>query len=208
MKRNGKMGLRHFLLLSASIALSPFSIAQSEGRTGWTTLIANGSGLENFDIVGGANWRIDEDAIVADDGSGGFLVTKQPYKDFVLEVEFWADATTNSGIYFRCEDASTITDTSCYEANIFDQRPEAQFGTGAIVHISAVAQPYPAGEQWNTLRITAIGSHLTVTLNGVQTANVRDTKLRKGVIALQYGVLPNSVRGGAIKWRKVEIKPL
>jgi hypothetical protein len=208
MKWNGKTGSGRRLLLSALIAFAPLSIAQSDGRTGWTTLIANGSGLENFDVVGGANWRIDDDAIVADDGSAGFLVTKQTYKDFALEIEFWADATTNSGIYFRCADAATITDTSCYEANIFDQRPEAQFGTGAIVHIAPVAQPYPAGERWNTLRITAIGSHLTVTLNGVQTANVRDTKLHNGVIALQYGVLPNDVRGGAIKWRKVEVKPL
>lgn len=208
MKPNGKIDSCRTLLLSAFIAFSSFSMAESEGRTGWTVLVADGVGLENFERIGSANWRIDDDAIAADDGGAGFLVSKQSYKDFVLEAEFWADPTTNSGIYFRCADAGTITDTSCYEANIFDQRPEAQFGTGAIVHISPVTQPYPVGGRWNTVRITAIGSHLTVTLNGVQTANVRDTKLHKGVIALQYGLLSNDARGGAIKWRKVEVKPL
>jgi|KBSSwiStaDraftv2_1062776.scaffolds.fasta_scaffold144367_2 hypothetical protein len=183
--------------------------AQPSQKSGWITLIANGNGIENFESVGDANWRTEGDAIVADNGSGGFLVTKQSYKDFLLVAEFWADDNTNSGIYFRCAKADAITDTSCYEANIFDQRPEAKFGTGAIVHIAPITELHASGKRWNTLRITAIGSQLTVVLNDVQTANVRNTNLVKGPIALQYGTLPpNDARGGAIKWRKLEIKPL
>ena len=33
-----------------------------------------------------------------------------------------------------------MTDRTCYEANIFDQRPDPSFGTGAIVHL-AIAAP-------------------------------------------------------------------
>ena len=31
------------------------------------------------------------------------------------------DSTANSGVFLRCQDPGTITDTSCYEANIFDK---------------------------------------------------------------------------------------
>jgi hypothetical protein len=39
-------------------------------------------------------------------------------------VEFWASDDANSGIFLRCQDPTTITDRSCYEANIFDQRKD------------------------------------------------------------------------------------
>ena len=58
-----------------------------------------------------------------------------------------------------------------------------------------------AGGQWNTYEITAKGSQLTVVLNGVQTANVRDTQHARGHVALQWG-------SGIVKFRKVQIKPL
>ena len=51
-------------------------------------------------------------------------------------------------------------------------------------------------------------SQLTVVLNGVQTANVQDSQHAQGPFALQFGNGPNDAPGGAIKWRKVQIKPL
>jgi hypothetical protein len=65
-----------------------------------------------------------------------------------------------------------------------------------------------AGGKWNTYEITAKGSQLTVVLNGVQTANVQNSQLTQGPVALQFGSGPNDAPGGVIKWRKVQIKPL
>src|SRR5687767_6407523 len=104
----------------------------------YTNLLDGEKGLENFDRVGDANWRAEGGAIVADKGKGGHLVTKKSYKDFVIRAEFWADHNTNSGIYMRCADANKITDKSCYEANIFDQRPDPSYGTGGSVHVAKV----------------------------------------------------------------------
>jgi hypothetical protein len=180
----------------------------SEG--GWVTLIDGGKGLDNWDRVGDANWRVEDNAIVADKGKGGFLVSKSSYKDFQLRAEFWADHNTNSGIYMRCADPKVITDKSCYEANIFDQRPDPTYGTGGVVHLAPVSQPMPkAGGKWNTYEITAKGPQLVVVLNGVQTAKLDDKQFAQGPIALQYGSLPpKGEPGGAIKWRKVQIRPL
>ena len=131
----------------------------------------------------------------------GFLVSKNSYQDFVIRVEFWVSDDANSGIYMRCADPKNITDKSCYEANIFDQRPDPSFGTGAIMHITKVSPMPKAGGKWNTYEITVKGPRLTVLLNGIQTVDVQDSKFGSGPIALQWG-------RGVVKFRKVQIKPL
>jgi hypothetical protein len=181
----------------------------SGGDAGWVTLIDGTAGLDNWNRVGDANWRAEDGAIVADSGKGGFLVSKNSYKDFQIRAEFWADHNANSGIYMRCADPKVITDKRCYEANIFDQRPDPTYGTGGIVHIAPVTSMLKAGGKWNVYEITAKGPQLIVVLNGVQTAKVEHSQFAQGPIALQYGTLPpKGDPGGAIKWRKVQIKPL
>jgi hypothetical protein len=179
------------------------------GGGGWTALIDGEKGLENWNRIGDANWRAEGGAIVADKGKGGFLVSKAPYKDYQLRVEFWADHSTNSGIFMRCADPGKITDKSCYEANIFDRRPDPSYGTGGIVHHAKVSAPLKAGGKWNVYEITARGPKLTVVLNGTQTAELEHRQFASGPIALQFGSLPpTGAPGGAIKWRKVQIRPL
>src|SRR3972149_5602237 len=189
------------------IALMAFGFASSsygQADAGWITLIDGGTGLDNWNRVGDANWRAAEGAIQADqktDKAASFLVTKKSYTDFQIRVEFWASDDANSGIYMRCADGKAPTDKTCYEANIFDQRPDPTYGTGAIVHIAAVSPMPKAGGKWNTYDITVKGTRLTVTLNGVRTVDVEDSKLPTGPIALQYAA-------GVVKFRKVQIKPL
>src|SRR5499433_631145 len=79
--------------------------------TGWTTLIDGDKGMDNFTPVGDANWRAEDGAIVADKGKGGFLLSKSSYKDFQIRAEFWADHTTNSGVFIRCSNPEKITAT-------------------------------------------------------------------------------------------------
>ena len=178
--------------------------------SGWDTLIDGEKGLENFNRVGDANWRAEGGAIVADQAkTGGFLVTKKSYKDFQIRAEFWADHTTNSGVFMRCEDPGKITDKTCYEANIFDQRPDQTYATGGIVHRGKVLQPVKAGGQWNVFEITAQGSKMTVVLNGTKTAEIDNVEFPSGPFALQYGTLPpKGEPGGAIRFRKVQIRAL
>jgi hypothetical protein len=194
------------LLLVGLTMLGCASSGQS--GSGWTTLIEGNSGLDNWTRVGDANWRAQDGAIVADKGKGGFLVSKKSYKDFQIRVDFWADHTTNSGIFIRCADPAKIGAENSYEVNIYDQRPDPSYGTGGIVNFAKVAPMPKAGGKWNTYEITAKGSQLTVTLNGVQTVNIQDSKFAQGPFALQFGNGPQDAPGGAIKWRKVQIREL
>jgi hypothetical protein len=191
------------------IALTVFGCAQMSSLmdTGWVTLIDGDKGLDNFNRVGDANWRAEGGVIVADKGKGGFLVSKNSYKDFEIRAEFWADLNANSGIYMRCADPKVITDKSCYEANIYDERGDPSFGTGAIQHITKASPMLKAGGKWSTYEITVKGTQLTVVLNGVQTATAQHSQFAQGPIALQFGN-QGKEPGGAIKYRKVQIKPL
>ena len=171
----------------------------------WVTLIDGGKGLENFTPVGDANWRVEDGAIVADHKDSkpsAFLMTKESYGDYELRAEFWVSHDANSGIYMRCANGAAPTDTTCYEANIYDERPDPSYGTGAITNFVKVSELNRTGGQWNKFEITVKGSHIEVRLNGKQTAVFDDaTKMKSGAFGLQYAQ-------GVVKFRKVEVKPL
>jgi hypothetical protein len=42
----------------------------------------------------------------------------------------------------------------------------------------------------------------------VKTAEIDNAEFLSGPIALQFGNLPNNVPGGAIRFRKVQVRPL
>jgi len=183
------------------------SMYDSVMDTGWVTLIDGEKGLDNFNRVGDANWRGEDGAIVADKGKGGFLVTKKSYKDFQIRAEFWVGPNANSGIYMRCANPAVITDKSCYEANIYDDRADPSFGTGAIQHITKASPMLKAGGKWSTMDVTIKGTQITVMLNDVQTATAQHSQFAQGPIALQFGS-HGKLPGGVVKFRKLQIKPL
>ena len=177
--------------------------------TGWVTLIdgTEASMKNNFYPSGTpANWRSADGVVLADKGGKGtsHLVTKNSYRDFQIWAEFWADHTTNSGIFIRIADPKEIGSKNSYEVNIYDQRKDPSYGTGAIVNFAKVDPMPKAGGKWNTFLITAKGDNLIVQMNGAETVNVRDGKFREGPFSLQYG----GGDSGAIKWRKVMVRPL
>jgi 3-keto-disaccharide hydrolase len=194
------------LMLAAAATLPASHNALAQAAQGWTPMMDGKSLDDHWKKIGEADWKIEDGAAVANKGTG-YLVSKQPYGDFQLKVEFWADDDTNSGIFIRCADPEKIGSATCYEVNIFDKRPEAAYGTAAIVDVAKVEPMPKAAGKWNTFEITAQGPHLVVVFNGTKTVDVQDSKHGKGVIALQHAAGADK-KEGAIKFRKVEIKPL
>lgn len=192
-----------FITLTATLLFTASSVANQANNI--ESLINGEQGLENWQQIGSGNWRAENGAIVADAGNG-FLVTKKSYQDFKLTAEFWADHTTNSGIFIRADDSTYINAYSAYEINIFDQRSNPLYGTGGIVGVSSVDPMPKAGGKWNTYEIVAKGNQLTVIFNGKETANLSSDRHDKGPVALQIG--PGAGATGAIKWRKLSIESL
>lgn len=190
--------------LAAALALAGCASMGHGTGHGWVTLIDGDKGLENWTPVADANWRAEDGAIVADHKAGkasAFLVSRKSYSDFQLHAEFWVSHDANSGIYMRCTNGANPTDTTCDEANLFDERPDPRYGTGAITHLAAVSPMPKAGGKWSTYDITVKGAHVTVVLNGEKTAEIGDSKLTSGPIALQYAA-------GVVKFRKVRVRPI
>lgn len=163
----------------------------------WTTLF-DGSSLNGWKQDGDANWQLSEGSVHADSGSG-FLLTDASYGDFDLELEFWVTPDANSGIFIRCADPAQIGAATCYEVNIFDQRPDPSYRTGAIVDVAEPMVHIDTGNRWNNYAIAAHGRHLTVTLNGQRTVDVENDRFTAGPIALQYGA-------GRVMFRNVRIR--
>jgi hypothetical protein len=203
LKRTYMRALALAFIVFAATALHLPSTALSQTGDGWTQLF-DGKTLGDWDMVGEANWRVEDGAIVADkltSKSAAHLVSKTKYKDFMIYVEFWSSDDANSGVFLRCQNPKEITDKSCYEAKILDQRKDPSYGTGGIVNFAEVNPMPKAGGKWNTYEITAKGRQITLLLNGQKTADLKNGLFAEGVLTLQYG-------SGVMKFRKVAIKPL
>jgi hypothetical protein len=160
--------------------------------------LLDGTSLAAWTTTGDANWQLSDGAVTADMGLG-FLVTRQSYGDFELEVEFFVSPDANSGVFLRCANPAKPGAMTCYEVNIFDQRKDATYRTGAIVGVAKPNVQMDAGNRWNTYHIEVHGRHLVVKLNGQTTVDVEDDKLGFGSIGLQYAA-------GQVKFRNVRIR--
>jgi len=206
---------RRTLITAAPLAAAVLGVARpgpSRAQAGWVALF-NGRDFTGWDRIGTANWRIEDGAMVADRGNG-FLVSRDSHANFALRVEVWADTATNSGIFIRATDPASIGSGNAYEVNLWDERPEQRYGTGAIVGVGAVDPMPRAGGRWNLFEITAQGDTFTVVLNGQTTVDkARDGKHAAGRIALQHGDGLKDDKGvvndrGVVRFRKVEIRTL
>jgi hypothetical protein len=177
-------------------------LASAWGQAGSIALF-NGQNLDGWKAEGGIAWTVTDQAIVASGSGDGFLVTENEYRDFQLSVEFWVDATTNSGIFIRCRDRSRIHPETCYELNIWDDHPQQDMRTGAVVmHVMPPLARVETKGRWNNYEITAKGASIEVKVNGVTTAVLQAAESSAGPIALQHW------GSGTVKFRKVELREL
>jgi hypothetical protein len=159
--------------------------------------------LAAFDKVGGANWTFVDGEARASSGSAiGFLVSKESFRDFELSAEVFVGDPHNSGIFVRCADRAAITATSCYEANIFDKRPDQSGRTGAVPgYFTPPLAQVDAANRWTAMTVRAVGARITITLNGIKTVDADGPLLNEGPIALQWGE-------GDVRFRNVRVKRL
>jgi hypothetical protein len=163
----------------------------------------DGESLDGWQVEGPIEWTVTDGEIVASGSGDGFLVSDREYGDFHLLVEFRVDATTNSGIFIRCQDRSRIHPQTCYELNIWDEHPQPRARTGAIVmkFMPPMAEVETVG-RWSTLDVTARGASIEVKVNGTTTALLEDADPAAGFIALQHWA------AGTVKFRRVVLENL
>ena len=172
----------------------------ADSRQGWVRLF-DGQSLFGWEIAGDANWRVEEGAIVVDEGEIGLLNTSVPWQDFELRMEFRTSATTNSGIFLRTPTHPQDPASDCYEVNIAP--PDNPFPTGSIV--GRVRSPLPLEldeSAWHLIEMRMVGDTLTVDIDGQRFSEFVDPQpLGPGRIGLQHNQ-------GPVAFRDVRVRPL
>ncbi len=168
-------------------------------REGWIRLF-DGHTLFGWVIGGNANFRVEDETIVADQGENCLLTTSTQWSDYELELQFQCDEETNSGVFVRTTlDPQDVT-TDCYEVNIAP--PSNPFPTGGVVQRTKGETFDTDPEKWHTMNILCDGSTLRVTIDGTVTCELDDaTRPTTGYIGLQH-------RDGRVAFKDIQLRPL
>ncbi len=181
----------------------------------------DGKTLDGWVQKGGkAEYTVMDGAIVGKtvvNTSNSFLCTKQVYSDFILELEFKVDARLNSGVQIRSNSFPEYRKGVVHGYQI-EIDPSSRSWTGGIYEESQRgwlytlkdnpdAQKAFKPDQWNKLRVEALGTTLKTWVNDVPTAHLYDTMTRTGLIALQVHSIGNNKEREGIEvcWRNIRI---
>lgn len=163
-----------------------------EFRGTWKPLW-DGKTFNGWHPIGVGQWTIEDGAIVgrkkAEEKDYGHLVSDQRFSDFVVRLKFKV-LQGNSGFYFRVEKAG-FSGVTGFQAEI-----EPGPLTGGLYETNGrawVVKPSPEVGQkafkpgeWNEMIVSAKGGDITVWVNGVKTAELKDDPgRREGHFALQ-----------------------
>lgn len=172
----------------------------------------DGKSLDGWTAIPGGTWQVSGGAIVGSQESSehrhGMLLSDQQYGDFVVRLKYKALAG-NSGFYFRAQRVDHPVSVKGFQAEI-DADGNDVGGLYETLGRAWVVQPkaediesYFKDKDWNDMTISAIGGDVTVTVNGVQTAVLKDDPSpRRGYFGMQ-------LHGGQnmrVRFKDLEIK--
>jgi len=164
--------------------------------------------FERWNVLGGAQWKIEESCVAGHYGRG-FLVSEGQYQDFHLWAYVKTSPEATGGIWIRWqserEPGILVT--------LLNDRHE-KHKTGSLVTLgrsvndvnilAAADGKYTRDEEWFPLQIIAQGSQATVVVNGAVVAKYDPIPVRPGNIALSVFTRSDTV----ISLRDVRIQEL
>lgn len=187
---------KSILYLGLSIVL--FSIMSCAEKSSSKEILFAEDGNNWFD-EGDAEWKFVDGELVGSLESGtGFVMTRESYGDFILELEFKPDSIINSGIFIRCKEKD-ISNIDCYEINIWDLHPDQKNRTGAVVTRSTPLAHVETLDKWNRYKIRNEKDHLQAWIDDVLVVDLKNQDLKNGPIALQ------AAEAGQIMFRNVRV---
>jgi len=146
-------------------------------------------------------------------GMGLFWYSAKEYGDFVLELDFMCDdEATNSGIFVRVPGVPTSDDYIYHSFEIqINDAGEGIHRTGAVYDAEAPsAESSNLPGEWNHFKISFVGNHIEVELNGVKVINW-DAEPRGKVMDFAdrgYIGLQNHDEQSSVYFRNIFVKEL
>lgn len=209
--------MKRILLLAGVLLLS--AAGASGAQTPWKSLF-NGKNLKGWKTLNGtAEYRVVEGAIVGTSKLGTpntFLRTDKEYGDFILELSFRVDDGLNSGIQFRSRSTPEY-DKGRVHGYQYEIDPSARAWSGGIYDEARLGWLYPLttnpaaqrafrSDDWNQVRIEAIGNRIRTWINGVPAADILDAQTPAGFIALQVHAIGDpALEGKQVRWKDIRI---
>jgi len=168
---------------------------------GWIRLF-DGQSLMGWRNAGNADWKVEDDVLVATQGEPGLLCTSVRFSDFELMLEYKGADRTNSGVFLRTPSIPTNPAKDCLEFNIAPS--DNAFPTGSLVGRAKVGEQVDAPEsgEWHTLHALIDRDTIKTWVNGQASTDYMDTTgLTAGFIGLQF-------REGTIRFRNIKVRPI
>lgn len=180
-------------------ALLEQRLPAEETEKGWIRLF-DGQSLFGWDMAGMADWSVKDGTLITTSGEQSLLCTAVPWQDYEFKVDFKADASTNSGIFFRTPLFPMDPKADCYELNIAPA--DNPFPTGSLVGREKVSLEDFDANQWHTYHVTVDAATVTVRLDDKELYSYVDPN---PLPAARIGLQHNS---GTVAFKNVLVKPL
>lgn len=218
MRRNSKIFSLLICLVLITFTLQNVNAQEDKD---WKKLF-NGKNLRGWEQKGGnADYHVEDGMIVGTAVAktpNSFLCTKKHYSDFILEYEVKyknPGETFNSGVQIRSN-----TDPEYFKGRVHGYQvefdPSERAWTGGIydesrrgwlnnlLHDEKARQAIKL-DDWNKIRVEAIGHSICTWVNGVPVANLLDDMTASGFFGLQVHNVNEAQAGRAIMWKNIRI---
>jgi sugar phosphate isomerase/epimerase len=204
-----------------SLLLVGFGGTASAAEPPWINLF-DGKSLRGWvQRGGGARYETRDGAIVGSsvpNTKNSFLCTERSFGDFVLELEFKADAQLNGGIQIRGQSSPEYQEGRVhgYQVEIDPDVKRGRMWTAGLydegrrgwlfeVHDEAAKKAFKP-DDWNHLRVDARGDSIKTWLNGVPVTDLVDSMDQDGFIALQVHQVGKREEPLRHAWRNIRIQ--
>lgn len=207
-------------LIIATFMLIAFSSCNT-GDSEWNDLF-NGQDLSGWTQKGGnATFEVVDNTIIGTsvmDTPNSFLTTEENYGDFILEYDFKVDPLLNSGVQIRSQSLPEYMNGRVHGYQV-EIDPSDRAWTAGIYDEARRGWLYPLSgpehedarnafkqNEWNQVRVEAIGDQIKTWLNDVPVSNLYDDETPEGFIALQVHSIRDASREGTqVMWRNIRI---
>ena len=174
----------------------------------------NGENLNGWKVHGTEKWyvEVEDGELISESGPDeeyGYLATTETFKDFELNLDFKQISDGNSGVFIRSSlDGTKI---SGWQVEVAPPGNDTggiyeSYGRGWLEQIPDEKEDILNPDEWNHLKIRAVGDSVTTWLNGEKMVDMTDEKIgdAEGSVALQIH------SGGGIKvlWKNINIREI
>ena len=206
--------------------------AKSDG-SGWLPLF-DGKSLDGWAQRGGkAQYRIENGVLIGScvpNTPNSFLCTTRDYTNFILEIEFKVDEGLNSGVQLRSQhfdkptefewngkkvkvpagrvhglQAEIDTSARAWSAGLYEEG--ARGWLNDLKNNEAARKAFKHGE-WNKYHIEARGDSIKTWINDIPAADLKDSRVPAGFIALQVHGIGKKEQTLEVRFRNARLREL